>query len=82
MKKISSPHYLKILIKLSKHGLSYSLKHDPKSISKITFFANSRVSPTENFSKKTAGCYSNQQYLGLNEVSWMDWLNNLLILQR
>ena len=26
-KKVSSPHYLKILMKLSKHGISYSLKH-------------------------------------------------------
>ena len=26
MKKLSSPHYLKILMKLSKHDISYSLK--------------------------------------------------------
>ena len=26
-----------------------------------------------------AVCYSNQQYLGLNEVSWMDLLNDLFI---
>ena len=45
MKKVSSPHYLKILMKLSKHGISYSLKRDPRSISKITFYANLRVSP-------------------------------------
>ena len=44
MRKISCPHYLKILSKLSKHGLSYSLKRDSRSISKITFFANRRVS--------------------------------------
>ena len=30
-------HYLKILIKSTKHSLSYCLKHDRKSISKITF---------------------------------------------
>ena len=44
-KKVSSPHYLKILMKLSKHGISYSLKRDPRSISKITFYADLRVSP-------------------------------------
>ena len=42
-KKISYPHYLKIVIKLSKDGLSYSLKRDLRSISKITFCANSSV---------------------------------------
>ena len=42
-KNVSSPHYLKILMKLSKHGISYSLKCDPRSISKITFYANLRV---------------------------------------
>ena len=46
-KKVSSPHYLKILIKLSKHGISYSLKRDPRSISKITFYAILSVSPIE-----------------------------------
>ena len=44
MKKVSSPHYLKILMKLSKHGISYSLKRNPRSISKITFCANLSVS--------------------------------------
>ena len=43
-KKVSSPHYLKILMKLSKHGISYSLKRNTRSISKITFYANLRVS--------------------------------------
>ena len=43
-KIVSFPHYLKILKKLSKHGINYSLKHDPRSISKITFYANLRVS--------------------------------------
>ena len=33
----SSSHYLKILVKSINHGLSYSLKRDQKSISKITF---------------------------------------------
>ena len=46
-KKGSYTHYLKILIKLSKHGLSYSLKRDWRSISKITFYANWRVSPID-----------------------------------
>ena len=33
----SSSHYLNILVKSINHGLSYSLKHDQESISKITF---------------------------------------------
>ena len=37
---------MKISMKLSKHGISYSLKHDLRSISKITFYANLRASPT------------------------------------
>ena len=44
-KKVSSPHYFKILMKLSNHGIRYSLKRDPRSISKITFYANLSVSP-------------------------------------
>ena len=44
-KKVSSLHYLKILMKLSKKGISYSLKRDRRSISKITFYANLSVSP-------------------------------------
>ena len=44
-KKVSCPHYLKIWMKWSKHGISYRLKHDPMSISKITFYANLSVSP-------------------------------------
>ena len=47
MKKVSSPRCLKILMKLSKHGISYSLKRDPSSISKITFYANLSVSPID-----------------------------------
>ena len=81
-KKVLFPHYLKILIKLSKHGLSNSFKRNPWSISKITFFANLRVTDTElwYFFNENAVC---QQYLSyLNEFSWMDLLNNLLILQR
>ena len=46
-KILSSPHYLEILINLSKPGLSYSVKHDPSSISKITFYASLRVSPID-----------------------------------
>jgi len=84
-KKVSSPHYLKIPMKLSKHGISYSLQRDPRSISKITFYANLRVSPIDTelwyFFQKNAVCYSSQQYLGLNEVR-MALLNNSLILQR
>ena len=47
MKKVSCPHYLNMLMKLSKHGISYSLKRDPRSISKITFYANLSVSPID-----------------------------------
>ena len=50
-KKVSYPHYLKIVIKLSKHGLSYSLKCDPRPISKITFCANLSVKSFIFFSK-------------------------------
>ena len=46
-KKVSSPHYLKSLMKLSKHGITYSLKCSPRSISKITFCANLSVSPID-----------------------------------
>ena len=58
MKKVSSQHNLKILMKLSKHGISYSLIRDPRSLSKITFYANLRVSPIDRvliiFQKKNA----------------------------
>ena len=47
MKKVSSPYYMNILMKSSKHGINYSLKPDPRSISKITFYANLRVSPID-----------------------------------
>ena len=47
MKKSSFPHYLKILMKLSKHGISYSLQGDMRSISKITFYANLIVDPID-----------------------------------
>ena len=46
-KNVSCPHYLKILMKLSKHGISYSLRPDPRSISKITFYANLIVNPID-----------------------------------
>ena len=46
-KTVLFPQCQKILIKLSKHGLSYSLKHNLRSISKITFYANWRVSPID-----------------------------------
>ena len=34
-------------MKLSKHGISYSVKRDPRSISKITFYANLSFSPID-----------------------------------
>ena len=43
MKKVLYRHYLKIVIKFSKYGLSYSLKSDQRSIFKITHCANSSV---------------------------------------
>ena len=46
-KKVSSPNYLKILMKLNKNGISYSLRRDPRSISKITFYANLIVNPID-----------------------------------
>ena len=45
--KVSSPHYLKTLMKLGRHGISYSLKCNPRSISKISFCANLSVSPID-----------------------------------
>ena len=79
-KKVSSPHYLKILMKLIKHGISYNLKRDPSPISKITFYANLSVSPIDTelwdfFQTKTAVSFSDQQYL---KSEW----GLLLILQR
>ena len=38
---------IKSIIKLAKDGLSYSLKRDSRSISKIIFYANLRVSPID-----------------------------------
>ena len=82
MKKSTIPILSEILTKLSNHGItSYSLKRDLRSISKITFYTNLRVSPIDTelwyFFKKNGVCYSSQQYLGLNEVSWMALLNIL-----
>ena len=55
-KIVPSPHYLKILLKLTKDGLSYSLKHDQKSISKIAFvpcfLLAVLIQNLENFSQK------------------------------
>ena len=75
-KKVSFFHYHQILMKLSEHCISYSLKCDLRSISKITFYANLIIF------QKNAVSYSSQQYLSLNEGNWMALLNNLLILQR
>ena len=49
MKKVSFSHYLKILMKSSKHGISYTLKRHPRSLSIITFYANLKVSPIQSF---------------------------------
>ena len=49
---VSYPYYLKILIKSIKHGLSYSLKRDQKSISKISFVPGFvLIQNFDNFSK-------------------------------
>ena len=40
------------------------------------------IGDLRNFQTKSAVFYSNQQYIGLNGVSWMDLLDNLLILER
>ena len=52
----SSSHNLKILVKSINHGLSYSLKRDQKSISKITFVPGFVLSlliqKLDNFSQK------------------------------
>ena len=61
-KKVSYPHYLEIVIKLSKNGLSYSLKRDPKSISKITFLPIRVLSPIDTelyFFQKTVLSFQN-----------------------
>ena len=47
MKKNIIPTLSEILMKLSKLGISYSLKRDPSPISKITFYANLSVSPID-----------------------------------
>ena len=52
-KLVSSPHYLKILIKSTKHCLSYSLKRYLRPISKITFVSNFDTEPWEFVSQKT-----------------------------
>ena len=69
-KKVSSPHYLKISSKLSKHGLSYSLKRDPRSISKITFYANLRVSPIDT---ELSGLKNKCCLLFKSAISWPEW---------
>ena len=65
-KLVSSPHYLKILIKSTKHGLSYSLKRDLRPISKITFVSPFDTESWEFFlpKAKNAISYSNHHYLG------------------
>ena len=56
MKIASSSHCLKILVKSINHGLSYSLKRDQKSISKITFVPGFvlflLIQKFDNFSQK------------------------------
>ena len=63
-KLVSSPHNLKILIKSTKHNLSYSLKCDLRSISKITFVSPFVAEPWEFFLPKNAISSSNHYYLG------------------
>ena len=62
-KLVSSSHYLKLLIKSTMHGLSYSLKCDLRSISKFTFVSPFDTEPWEFFSQKNAISYSNHHYL-------------------
>ena len=65
MKKSIMPN-LKILMKLSKHGISFSLKRDPRSITKITFCANLSVSPIDielEFLQITALSLQNQNII-------------------
>ena len=81
MKKSIIPTLFGNFSQIKQHGLSYSLKCDPWSISKITFCANLRVSPIDKFFNENAFCYSSQQYFDLNEISWMDLLSIFLILQ-
>ena len=79
-KKASSPHYLKILMKLSKHGISYSLQRDSRLISKITFYANLRVSPIDTelwyFFKRMLFVIQVSNTLDwMRSVGWLCWIN-------
>ena len=65
-KLVSSSHNLKILIKSTKHGLSYSLKCDPRPISKFTFVSHFDTEPWEFFSLKK--CY----FLFKWSLSWQN----------
>ena len=62
-KVVSFPHYLKILLKSTKHGLSYSLIRDWKSISKITFVGGFvlalLIQNSNNFSQKLMSVIQN-----------------------
>ena len=77
-KVVSFPHYLKILLKSTKHGLSYSHIHDWKSISKITFVSGFvlgfliQISNIYSQKSKTDVYSSNQHYFRLNKVRWLD----------
>ena len=51
-KLVSSSHYLKLLIKSTMHGLSYSLKCDLRSISKFTFVSPFDTEPWKKFLPK------------------------------
>ena len=64
-KLVSSPHYLKILIKSTKHGLSYSLKRDLRPISKITIVSPFDTEPWEFLHPRNVISYSNHHYLGI-----------------
>ena len=62
-KLVSSSHYLKLLIKSTMHGLSYSLKCDLRSISKFTFVSPFDTEPWEFFLPKIVISYLNHHYL-------------------
>ena len=78
-KKVSSPPYLKISMKLSKHGFSYSFKHDPRSISKITFYANLRLCPIDTellsfFKKVLLVIQVSNNLAWMRSVGWLCWI--------
>ena len=78
-KKVSSPHYLESLMKLSEPGISYSLKRDPRSISEITFYANLRISPIGTeiwyfFKKMLFFIHVSNTLAWMRSVGWLCWM--------